>query len=442
MEMDSIEIASAIGGTHRGENVPVSRFSIDSRDIERGSMFVPILRERDGHAFIQDAVDRGAVAYLTNSMHLDSVASATSIEVEDPELSLIHLAEYVRARLKADVVAITGSVGKTSVKDLTKSMLSKAFDVVASPRSYNAELGVALTLVNTPRDTDVLVLEMGARGPGQIAELCRVAKPITGVVTSVAASHLEGFGSIETIRATKAELVESLPADGRCVLNFDDANVVRMRASTQATAVTYSASGNSGADITATDVSIDDELRTHFRLSSSWGSGDIALGLHGLHNVENALGAAGAALVTGASFEDVTAALEEARPSPNRMELADRSDGLKVINDTYNANPKSTEAALRALARVSGRRHVAVLGVMAELGKESATWHRYIADLSKELGVVLIPVGTGEYGVAGVSTHEEALAALDELGLGGDDVVLVKGSRVAQLDRLVTMILE
>jgi UDP-N-acetylmuramoyl-tripeptide--D-alanyl-D-alanine ligase len=344
--------------------------------------------------------------------------------------------------MKADVVAITGSVGKTSVKDLAQSILSRARNVTASPRSYNAELGLALTLVNAPSTTDVMVLEMGARGPGQIAELCRIASPRIGVVTSVAASHLEGFGSIETIRATKAELVESLPADGHCVLNLDDENVARMRSGTKAATVMYSAGGDLSADIRATDVSMDDKLKTTFQLDTPWGSGQIVLGLHGIHNVENALGAAGAALVTGASFADVVGALQNARPSPNRMDLLERPDGVRIINDTYNANPKSTEAALRALARIPAKRRIAVLGVMAELGADSAELHRRVADLSMDLGILLIAIDTDEYEVAPVANHDAALAALEKYGLGEGDVVLVKGSRVAQLDRLVAMLVE
>jgi UDP-N-acetylmuramoyl-tripeptide--D-alanyl-D-alanine ligase len=411
---------------------------IDSRQVEPGALFVALRAERDGHEFVGAALRAGATGYLFEAGRLPSgpagVAATVAIEVADTGAALLDLGRAARARLDVPVVGITGSVGKTSTKDLLAAVLGADRRVAASERSLNNELGVPLTLANAGEDTDIAVIEMGARGPGQIALLCEVARPTIAVVTAVAAVHTAMFGSLEGVARAKAELVEAVGAKGLAVLNGDDVRVAAMAARTAGEVLRYSALGEVTADVTATDVRVADDLRPSFVLSSPWGSGPVTLGVRGGQQVGNALAAAAVALHQGVAWDAVVHALGRATISPWRMELVTTASGARVLNDAYNANPGSMAAALRSLALLPARRRVAVVGVMAELGATAAAEHRAIAALAAELGVELIAVGTADYGPAPAEGIDEALTALGPVGDG--DAVLVKGSRVAGLERL------
>jgi UDP-N-acetylmuramoyl-tripeptide--D-alanyl-D-alanine ligase len=313
-------------------------------------------------------------------------------------------------------------------------VLRTTWRTAASERSFNNELGVPLTLANAPADTEIAVIEMGARRPGQIALLCGVARPTIAVVTVIAAVHTEMFGSIDAVAQAKGELVEAVEPGGLVVLNADDARVAALAARTRADVLRYSAAGAVVADVTATDVRVGEDLRPNFLLSSPWGSERVTLGVRGAHQIGNALAAATVALQQGVPVAVVTAALAEATLSPWRMELVVAPSGAVVLNDAYNANPGSMAAALRALAVLPARRRVAVVGAMAELGVTGPAEHRAIALLAEELGVDLIPLGTAEYGPTPVAGIDEAVARLGPLGDG--DAVLVKASRVVGLERL------
>ena len=332
------------------------------------------------------------------------------------------------------VVGVTGSVGKTSVKDLLAAALAARWRTTASAGSFNNELGVPLTLLGAPGDTQALVVEMGARGAGHVAELCAVARPAVGVVTRVAAVHTETFGTIDDVATAKSELVAALPASGVAVLNAADPRVAAMARHTAARVVMFGEAG----DVRAEDVTLDDELRATFRLASPWGSGIVRLGARGLHMVENALAAAAAALVCDVALDDVAAALGHAGVSRWRMELATLPSGARLLNDAYNANPVSMAAALRALAGLPARRRVAVLGLMAEIGPSSESEHRAVGDLARDLGVEVVALGVPAYGGTPVADLADAVAALGDLG--PDDAVLLKGSRVAGLERLVDLL--
>jgi len=350
------------------------------------------------------------------------------------------------------VVGVTGSVGKTTTKDLLANVLARRFATVASEKSFNNELGVPLTLVNAPDGTEAAVIEMGARGPGHIRYLCELARPTIGVVTVIEGVHTAVMGSIAQIAIAKRELVEHLPADGLAVLNAADPNVVAMAAHTTASVLTFGGSvarGIAGSTATAVgaigevhaeDIEVDDELRAQFTLRSPWGSVPVHLGVRGAHNVTNALAAAATGLWLGIDLEAVAAGLAESPASPWRMELARLSGGPTVLNDAYNAGPASMTAAIRSLAALGvddGGRRVAVLGVMAELGPEGPDEHRRIAVLAAELGIEVLAVGTDLYDVDWVVSDVAAVA--DELSdIGAGDAVLVKGSRVAGLERVAT----
>jgi UDP-N-acetylmuramoyl-tripeptide--D-alanyl-D-alanine ligase len=435
MRLTTDEIAAATGGRRVGPAVVVDGVAIDSRSIRPGQLFVPVVAERDGHEFVDAALAGGAPAYLwSRAPVLGARRSATAVVVADTAAALLDLGRAGRARFDGVVVGITGSVGKTTAKDLTAAALGAARRVAASDKSFNNELGVPLTLLNAPDGVEAFVVEMGARGPGHIALLCGVARPTIGVVTSVAKAHTEMFGTLEEVAASKGELIEALPASGTAVLNADDALVDAMAARTPATVVRFGR--RTGADVRAVDIVVDDELRPRFVIESPWGRAEVRLGVRGEHQVTNALAAAAAALAAGVPLEAVAPALVAEPASPWRMALATAGSGARVLNDAYNANPASTAAALRALARLPARRRVAVLGLMAELGPSTEDEHRRVAELAERLGISVVAVGTPWYGPDPVPAGDDD-AALAAIGpLGPDDAILVKGSRVAGLERL------
>lgn len=432
MRFRASDVAAATGGVLHGDDVDLDGVAIDSRLVRPGELFVPVVGERDGHEYVPAALAAGAAATL---VHGSVPEGAVSIAVADTASALLDIGRLARRRLGTLVVGVTGSVAKTSVKDLTAAALATRWRTAASEKSFNNELGVPLTLANAPDGTQAAVVEMGARGRGHIRLLCDVARPTVGVVTAVAPAHVELFGSVEEVAEAKAELVEDLPSAGTAVLNADDARVAAMARRTPARVVTYSAAG-AGADLVAEDVRLDDELRPRFTLATPHGSVEVALSVRGLHQASNALAAAGAALACGVDLAGVAAGLASAELSPWRMDLRRSASGAWVLNDAYNANPSSMEAALRSLAALPARRRVAVLGFMAELGDEGADAHRAVATLAAGLGIDVVAVGTDLYGIEPVVDPAAALGAL-----GDGDAVLVKGSRVAGLESLAAELL-
>ena len=422
------ELAARLDGGQVGSDVTVTGASIDSRTVLPGQLYVPIVGARDGHAFISAALEKGAAAYLTTQEPI----GATAIVVHDTAVSLLGLGVLARERMEAGVIGITGSVGKTTTKDLLRACLASRYRVAASERSFNNELGLPLTLLNAPDDVEWVVLEMGARGPGHIARLTDVGRPDVGVVTSVAMAHVEFFGDLEGVARAKSELVASLPASGVAVLNFDDPLVARMAAVSPCPVLSY---GLGDADVRAEAVVLDEDLRPRFRLATPWGAGEVGLALHGMQQVPNALAAAAAALWCGVPLEGVVAALATATGSPLRMEVRRVAGGPVLVVDCYNANPASTEAALRSLAALPGGRKLALLGLMAELGTETVSEHRRAAELAGELGIEVVGFQTDLYGPARVAGPDDAVALL--LSLRPGDAALVKGSRVARLEEVI-----
>ncbi|MBR7191797.1 UDP-N-acetylmuramoyl-tripeptide--D-alanyl-D-alanine ligase [Gordonia sp. SCSIO 19800] len=437
MHFRASEVAEAVGGELLGPDVQIDGASIDSRSVRPGQLFVPIVAERDGHDFIKSALDGGATAYL--SSRVDPVGG-TAIRVADTALALADLGRAVRARVPDRVVGITGSVGKTSTKDLLAGVLRTTYRTAASEKSFNNELGLPITLAAAADDVEAVVLEMGARGVGHIDLLCSIAKPTVGVITRVEGVHLELFGDIESVARAKGELVESLPADGIAVLNADHRYVAAMADRTSARVLRYGLSPN--VDVYASDIVLDDELRASFRLHTPWGSTEVRLGARGEHQVPNALAAAAAAGGLGVPVESMADGFLAAELSGLRMELATSSRGVTVLNDAYNANPTSMSAALRSLATLPASRRVAVLGTMAELGADSPDQHRAIALEARDLGIEVIAVAEADYGDTArhVSDVDGVSAELGDLDDG--TAVLVKGSRVAALERVAQALLD
>jgi UDP-N-acetylmuramoyl-tripeptide--D-alanyl-D-alanine ligase len=428
VRFSTAELAAHLGGEVVGPDVVVDGASIDTRTITPGQLYVPIVAERDGHAYVPAALEAGAAAYLTAR----EPVGGTAIRVGDTAAALLTLGALARGRL-GRVVGVTGSVGKTTTKDLLAGCLAAGSSVVASAGSFNNELGLPLTLLNAQADARWAVLEMGARRVGDIARLAAVARPEVGVVTCVAKAHVEHFGDLDGVARAKGELVAALPASGVAALNADDERVRAMATRAACPVLTFGVEAD--ADVRAERIVVDDELRARFRLSSPWGRADVRLALHGAHQVPNALAAAAVALWSGVEVDAVAAALAVRQGSPWRMEVRRMTDGPLLVVDCFNAIPVSAEAAVRALAALPGERKLAVLGLMAELGEESASEHRRIARVAREVGVQVVGYGTPLYGEACVSGVEEAVALLRTLGPA--DAALVKGSRVARLEDVV-----
>ncbi len=445
MRWSSQQVATAVGGRLLFDATPEATFdqvTIDSRKAASGGLFVPLRAQRDGHDFIAAALAQGSSGYLVASDHgggRSPAPNVAAIEVADTAAALLDLGREARRRLPGAVVGITGSVGKTSTKDLTAAVLGTTYRVTANERSFNNELGVPLTLANAADGTEVTVVEMGARGFGHIALLCEVAHPTVAVVTVVARAHTDAFGDLAAVAVAKGELVEALPPNGAAVLNVDDPLVAAMTSRTDARILRYSAQGQRSADVIAETVRLDNELRASFTLRSPWGQGEVQLTARGRHQVTNALAAIAVGLDAGVPLPDACEAVGRASLSPWRMELARSREGAWVLNDAYNANPASMTAALHALADLPAIRRVAVLGEMAELGPDTAAEHARVSALAASLGVRVIAVGTGWYGGEPVAGIEEAIAAVGALDT--HDAVLVKASRVAGLERLAARLI-
>lgn len=420
------EAAAAIGGRLVGNDAVFDGASFDSRSLRAGQLFVPIVAERDGHAFIDAAIAAGAPAYLTAERDAPD-RGVPAIEVPDTGAALMTLGGAARARLGAAVVGITGSVGKTTTKDLAAAACAGGRRTTANERSFNNEQGLPVTILGAPDDTEVLIVEMGMRGHGHIRTLCEVARPDVGLVTVVGESHTEMMGGLDGVAAAKSELVVALPRAGTAILNADDARVVAMAAMTDAAVVTYGV----GGDVRVSEVTMDDAARATFRVDTPWGNGRVRLAMPGRHLASNAAGALAVAGVVGVPLEAAIAALADAQLSPMRMQRIVTASGATIINDAYNANPTSMRAALDALAATRASRRIAVLGTMGELA-EPGPAHLDIAAHTDSLGLQLVPVATELYGRPAAT---DVVAAVGSLGEG--DVVVVKASRSAGLERVV-----
>jgi UDP-N-acetylmuramoyl-tripeptide--D-alanyl-D-alanine ligase len=422
------ELTAHLGGELVGPDISIEGASIDSRTIRPGQLYVPIVAERDGHSFIPAALEAGAPAYLT----AQEPVGGPAICVRDTAAALLSLGAFARGRV-GGAIGITGSVGKTTTKDLLAGCLASTFRTAASKGSFNNELGLPLTLFNAPDAASWVVLEMGARRVGDIKQLASVARPDVGIVTRVAKAHVEYFGDLDGVARAKSELVAALPASGLAVLNFDDPRVRAMAARIACPVLGYAVGAD--ADVRADDITLDGDLRARFRLSSPWGQTDVRLAVHGAHQVANALAAATVAMWCGVPIDSVAEALSVTQGSSLRMEVRHVPGGPVLVVDCYNANPASAEAGLRSLAALPGERKLAVLGLMAELGDHSEPEHRRVALVAEELGIEVVGYQTELYGTTHVTGVDEAVALLRTMGSG--DAAIVKGSRVARLEDVV-----
>lgn len=431
MRFMATEIARATKGELIGQNAHLAGASFDSRTIQPGQLFVPIAADNDGHDYIEHALQVGAGAYLTSR----DFQGRTAILVSDTLGALLQLGAWARVRLDGQlanrVVAITGSVGKTSTKDFVAAALGSQFRVSANERSFNNDQGLPITILNARDDVQCLVLEMGMRGFGEIRRLCEIARPTIGVVTSVGETHTERVGDIEGVARAKSELPESLDSTGTAVLCADDWRVLAMAGNTRASVLTYGISHQ--ADVRIESLLVDEYGRATTRLNTPWGICEFSLAIPGRHM---ALNAAAAIAVTGAIGADIQVAageLASASITPRRMQLHTLDTGALVVDDTYNASPSSMEAAFATLSEMDAHHRIAVLGPMAELAQPEVE-HLRVATLAREKSIRIIAIDTEMYGEP-VHSIDEALTEL--AGMGDGDVIVVKGSRICGLERLV-----
>jgi UDP-N-acetylmuramoyl-tripeptide--D-alanyl-D-alanine ligase len=441
------EIAGVTGGTVSGDGAIVvdGPATLDSRAVEDGGLFVAIAGDHvDGHDFAVSAIESGAAAVLASRD-----VGVPAVIVPDVTRALGLLARHVLDEHEdIQVVALTGSSGKTSVKDLIAHVLAADGATVATKGNHNNELGVPLTVLTVDELTRFLVVEMGARAVGDIRTLCEIAPPDIGIVLNVGLAHVGEFGSADRIAEAKGELAEAIGPDGVVILNADDPRVSAMATRTQASVTTFGTTG----DVRVGDVRLDDAGSPHFTLTHHGRSVETHVPLIGGYHALNGAAAGAAALALGIDLATIAARLGTAdvAVSPMRMERHVRADGLVVVNDAYNANPESMEAALRAVAGISGGRGVAVLGAMLELGDESDAAHRRIGRLAVELGFTrVVVVGEGARGIAdGAGGIAEVVPDVDvatrtlPASLSADEVVLVKASRGIRLERVADALLE
>jgi UDP-N-acetylmuramoyl-tripeptide--D-alanyl-D-alanine ligase len=447
------DVARAVEGSLEGDDVEVRSVATDSRSVAAGSLFIALPGERtDGHRFLDEAFANGATAAIVDGAEgaMDDMAKDVSgpvVRVGSTAEALMRLAADERGSMAATVVGITGANGKTSTKDLSDAVVRTRFSVHASPGSFNNEIGLPLTLLGAPSDTQVLVAEMGARRLGDVKLLSGIARPDIVVVTNVGVAHMEIFGSWASIVEASAEPIDALGPEGLAILNADDPVVVAYADRCLGRVVTF----GSGplVDVRAEQVSLGPDGRASFRLAADGANADVRLAVPGEHMVSNALAAVAVGRELGVPLDDAALALAEAVVSRWRMETFTTEAGVRVLNDAYNANPESAAAALRTARWMAGEgRLIAVVGEMAELGAISEDEHDRVGELAARIRVErLITVGGAartiaraairegmEPGdVATYDTPEEALADVLRSATPGD-LILFKGSRVAGLE--------
>ena len=452
---------------------PISKVVIDSRQVVDGSLFVALPGERtDGHEFVADAWQRGAVAAIvqrpvaTQSVGRVIVAGTPVgvpalttadlpllIQVKDSLTALQQLAAFWRRKFNPRVIGITGSVGKSTTKELVRSVLAQRFNTLASEGNLNNEIGLPLTLLNLTEAHERVVLEMGMYALGEIALLCDIARPHLGVVTNVGPSHLERLGTIERIAQAKTELVQALPPEsegGVAILNYDDPLVRPMAQQTQARVVTYGLLP--GADLWASDVTSAGLEGIRFVFHYQGETIHVRVPMLGRHSVHTALRAALVGLVEGLAWEEIISGLQ-ALPTTAQLRLVavPGPNNSILLDDTYNASPASTIAALNLLDDLSAPKKIAVLGDMLELGSFEEEGHRKVGCRAADVVNMLIAIGQRAKWIAAGARecgldpslileldNNQAVIAYLQTNLGPGDMVLLKGSNALKLDQIVT----
>ena len=426
--------------------------ALDSRAVQGGELFFALRGEStDGHRYVRSAVEAGAAAAVVHES-VDAPDAATLIAVDDTYEGLHDLTRGLRKQVPEHLVALTGSMGKTTTKEILAALLARRYRTAKNPGNLNNLYGFPLSLMGIPDDTEWMVAEMGMSTPGELGGVSRLGRPEVALFLNVRPVHLEQLGSIEAIRDAKAELLEGLAEGGTVVANADDPRVREIAARHDGPVVWYGCESE-GAEYRASAIEEGEGGGgTRFRLRTPGGERSIRLPLHGAYNVENFLAAAACASGLGISDDDLVEVAAGLRPESGRGEVHRLSDGTTVIDDSYNSNPVALRRALEGARRLEGVRHVAVLGSMLELGEEEATYHLEAGRVAAELGFDIV-LGVGELArdlseaarAAGVSAHwvpdAEEAAEWVAARISGGEVVLVKGSRGVGLELVVARLL-
>lgn len=442
--MSLSKIVAETGGSLSAD-VDFSRVSTDTRNIQEGDIFVALVGDKyDGNKFVKEAQSKGASAVVVNSA---SDCDIPQWVVNDSKVAYGVIAKSNRRLFSGVVIGLTGSAGKTSTKEMIAAILSQCGSVLATKSNFNNEVGVPLTLLEINTDHKYAVIEMGASAVGDIRYLSQFVEPDIALVTNARAVHIEGFGDIDSIAATKGEIFESLTDAGIAVVNKDDDYFdLWTRQAGTAKVVSFSRSNNA-ANFYAQDIHVNNVGTTRFTLCCDQQEIEINLQLLGKHNVTNAIAATAVAMMAGADLQQVKVALDNICPVPGRLETKIAGD-LMVIDDTYNASPASVNAATDVLAGLSGKRTL-ILGTMGELGSKAGELHKRVASYAKNAGIDQM-LAVGEFSKLMVAEFdglsksfnntEELIAELNLLD--GSDVVLIKGSRSAHMEKVVEALIE
>ena len=443
------DAAIRFGGTLLNPDCEFNAVSIDSRNIAAGELFVALIGERlDGHEFIADVTDRACGLVVSSA---DTDLPLPQWVVEDTTVALGQLAQLQREAFSGTLIAITGSTGKTSVKDLISSILGGMGTVHATKGNFNNHIGVPLTLLDMHRDSDFAVVEMGASAASEISYLCSIAKPQISLINNVQSAHLEGFGSVEGIAAAKGEIYSGLDAAGTAIVNLDQSwQTEWMELIGDRDCITFSLDDD-GADLSASDIELMESgccrFTLHMFTDTSVESQVVNLAVPGRHSVSNALAAAACAVAAGASIEQIVTGLEATQSPARRLQVKALAQGGQIIDDSYNASPESVRAAIDVLASRPGRR-VMVFGDMAELGADAEQLHRQVGDYALGADIdQLYTLGSLSANASAVfnGRHFSDMDSLkgplfDEIERS-DVTILVKGSRSSNMDLVVDMLL-
>ncbi len=443
MKRTLAQFAAACAGRLQGADADFAEVLIDSRRVHPGDLFLALPgAHADGHDFVAAAAQAGAAGAVVSRR---VAAVLPQILVDDVARALTLAGAAWRALFRGPVLGVAGSNGKTTTKEMLSAILAQRGECLATAGNLNNHLGVPLTLLRLAGRHHSAVIEMGANRAGEVAELVALAKPGVGLITNAGAEHLEGFGTLEGVARAEGEMVAGLAADGVAIINADDEYAPLWRGMTRARVVDFGFS--SGVQVRAADLRLEagaGGFATRFTLHSPGGSVPVALALAGRHNVSNALAAAAAALAAGATLAQVAAGLGSVQAVAGRLQFRPLAGGAWLVDDSYNANPSSARAALEVLHELPGR-HWLVLGDMAELGAHAVDSHRELGTLARSLGVerlycfgALAALAADTFG-AGAERHSDMDALVRAVGgtLPGDVRLLVKGSRVNRLERLV-----
>jgi UDP-N-acetylmuramoyl-tripeptide--D-alanyl-D-alanine ligase len=439
--MQLTELAELLGAELLGDNASFTGVSTDTRNLLPGELFIALEGAMyNGHEFIAVAAEKQAAAALV-SQPVDHILPL--IQVQDTRLALGQMAAYHRNRFTVPVIAVTGSCGKTTTKAMMASILGYMGAALAPESSFNNDIGVPLTLLKFQQSHRYAVIEMGANHPGEIAYLCGLAKPDVALVTNVAPAHLAGFGSIAGVAEAKSEIYQGLSLQGIAIINQDEPFAISWLSLINSRKV-ISFGINAKADFTAENITLDEEGRPRFLLIYPEGKVSIQLPVLGMHNISNALAAAAATYAVGASGAAIEQGLATFSPASKRLIKHLGCAGAQIIDDTYNANPKSVLAALEVLA-LSPAEKIFVFGGMGELGLEEEKFHTEIGHLARKMGIQrLFGYGSlsqltvqafGENGFHFMDQNELVLVLKNVLS--PKTIVLVKGSRLAQMENIV-----